>query len=550
MAIPDSLALAFLQIVFIFGLSPLFIGIMRKVKARLQGRAGDPLIQPYIDLSKLLSKGMTSSEVTSFIFVLAPVVGIVSVAIAALMLPILTPVPFIAVNIIAFVYLFAIGRFMTALSGLDAGSAFGGLGSSREMLYSVLIEPALFAIILFLVAFGGSPSIGPLAAGAGSWYALVSSPSYWLALAALFVVILAETGRLPFDNPATHLELTMVHEAMILENSGPGLALVEWANSAKIFLLFSLAAVLFLPPMLQGSMLMRSASIVCVSVVLAVLAAVVECMSVKVRLFKVAELLVLAMLLAILAFLANTFGPSMQGGTLTVALVFVMLLSSLYFLFSATSSRRIQLFVVQSACLVLIFLQPALSTGTPDSYFLLATTILFKLLFIPFLLYHLFRVMPGEVKLMPVRFYSVFRETKENLRLNLDFDPLFMDTSISPLRGLMFAGILIVLSFWVSSFLGGHSILLPLALSLILIGLLIIAVKTHLLLQLMGFLFMENGVVLLPTALPITLPVVGDAVTLFDVLVLLIVAMLLAIKINGSVGTLDTKGLDELLEKR
>jgi formate hydrogenlyase subunit 4/hydrogenase-4 membrane subunit HyfE len=547
---PASILLAFLQVIFIFVLSPLFIGIMRKVKARLQGRTGSPVIQPYIDVLKLLSKGTSKSDVTTFVFTIAPVAGIVSVAIAALMLPILTPLPFIGVSIIGFVYLFAIGRFMTALSGLDAGSSFGGLGSSREMLYSVFIEPAIFAIILFLVAFGSGSQIGPLAASTGSWQDLALSPSYWLAIAALFVVILAETGRLPFDNPATHLELTMVHEAMILENSGPGLALVEWAHSAKLFLLFALMAVLFLPPVLQGSALMRSASVVAVAVVLAILTAIVESISVKVRLFKVVELLVLAMLLAILAFLANAFGAFLQGGSLTAALFFVMLLSSLYFLFSATFSRRIQLFLVQSACLVLIFLQQALTSGTLDSYFLLATTLVFKLLFIPLMLYQLFRVMPGEVKLLPMRFYSVFRETKVDLRLNLDFDPLFQGATVSPVRGLMFAGILIVLAFWLASVLGGTSILLPLALSLILTGLLIIAVKPHLLLQLMGFLFMENGVVLLPTALMIQLPVVGDAVTLFDVMVLIIVAMLLVVKIRGSVGSLDTTELDALLEKR
>ncbi len=239
--------LAFLQIIFIFGFSPLIVGLMRKVKARLQGRSGSPIIQPYLDLAKLLSKGESKSSTTSFIFVIAPVAGFVSVAIASVMLPVLSPVSFLAVNIIVFAYLFSIGRFLTALSGLDAGSSFGGLGSSREMLYSVLIEPALFAVVLFLAASGGFNVIAPLASGGIAWDALALSPAHWIAALGLFIIILAETGRLPFDNPATHLELTMVHEAMILENSGPGLAFVEWAHASKIFLLFALIPIIFLP---------------------------------------------------------------------------------------------------------------------------------------------------------------------------------------------------------------------------------------------------------------------------------------------------------------
>jgi formate hydrogenlyase subunit 4/hydrogenase-4 membrane subunit HyfE len=539
---------AFLQIIFVFVFAPLLIGIMRKVKARLQGRSGSPILQPYLDVMKLFSKGTSKSAVTSFVFVIAPVLGFVSIAIAALMLPILSPLPFLAVNIIVFAYLFSIGRFLTALSGLDAGSSFGGLGSSREMLYSVLIEPALFAVILFLVASGSFNTIAPLATGGAAWEALAFSPAHWLAALALFVIILAETGRLPFDNPATHLELTMVHEAMILENSGPGLALIEWAHAAKIFLLFSLIAVLFLPAVSQDSLL-RLAFVLGVSVVLSVLTAVVESISVKVRLFKVGELLILAMLLAVLAFLTKVFGAGMQGD-LTTALVFVMLLSSLYFIFSATFSRRIELYALQSLCLVLIFLQQALYSGTPDAYFRLATTVVFKLIIIPIIFYQLFRLMPGELKLLSTRFYTVFRATKEGLRLNLDFDPLFMSAPVSPARALMYSGVLIVLAFVLSSILGGSTLMLPLVLSLILIGMLIIAVKTHLLLQLLGFLLMENGVVLLPTALPIQVPFVGDAVALFDVVVLIIVAALLALKVRGTVGTLDTKELDELIEKR
>lgn len=539
---------AFLQIFFVFAFAPLLVGIMRKVKARFQGRSGSPIFQPYLDVLKLLSKGTSKSATTSFVFVITPILGFVSIAIAALAIPILSPMPFLAINIIAFAYLFSISRFLTALSGLDAGSSFGGLGSSREMLYSVLIEPALFAVILFLVTSGNLDAIQPLATGA-AWDALILSPAHWLAALGLFIIILAECGRLPFDNPATHLELTMVHEAMILENSGPDLALIEWSHAAKIFLLFSLIATLFLPSISQDGLL-RSALLLGASIVLAILTAVVETISVKVRLFKVGELMLLALLFAILSFITTVFGVNMHGETITTALVFVMLISSLYFIFSATFSRRLELYVLQSLCLVLLSLQLVLYEGTFDSYFRFATTVLFKLIILPLLFYQMFQIIPGEVKLLPMQFYNLFRTTKKEIRLNLDFDPLFIGSSVSPTRALIYSGVLIVLAFVLSSIFGGTTLMLPLALSLILIGMLIIAVKTHLLLQLFGFLFMENGVVLLPIALEIKVPFIAETVAFFDVLILIIIAVLLAFKVRGTLGTLDTKELDELIEKR
>jgi len=276
--------LAALQVIFVFALAPLLIGIMRKVKARIQGRVGSPISQPYLDMVKLLSKGTTKSSVSSFIFIIAPILGFVSVAVAALLLPIFSSAP-LAAGVIAFAYIFSIGRFLNALSGLDAGSAFGGMGSSREMLYSILIEPAMFAIILIL-ATSSSLAIVPLAPDIQSWLALAASPSYWLIAAALLVVIMAETGRLPFDNPATHLELTMVHEAMILENSGPDLALIEWAHAAKIFLLFSFMAILLAPASIQASWAWP-AILFSFTAALAIVVASIESLIAKVRLFKV-----------------------------------------------------------------------------------------------------------------------------------------------------------------------------------------------------------------------------------------------------------------------
>ena len=539
--------LAVLQVIFIFALAPLLVGIMRKVKARFQGRVGSPVIQPYIDLAKLLSKGTAKSSVTSFIFTISPIVGFVSVAIAVLMLPIFAQDPFLAGGVITFVYLFSIGRFLTALSGLDAGSAFGGMGSSREMLYSVLIEPAMFAIILIL-ATSNSLGIVPLAHDLAAWQALAASPAYWLIAGALLIAIMAETGRLPFDNPATHLELTMVHEAMILENSGPNLALIEWAHAAKIFLLLSFMAILLVPGSVQASplwpvILFASAA------VLAIFVAATESLIAKVRLFKVSELLTFAVLIALLAYLSNVFFAKAAGGEWTLAIMtLVMLLCAVYFTFSITFRDRVRLYIIQSACLVLILLQISLSDGASGMNYLFVVAIAaFKMLIIPFVLY---QSTSFNMKLMPLQFYLRFKDAHKKFMTDLDADPIFMGAPMTTSRALVYAIVLIVLSFLISFVLGGTTIMLPLIIALILVGMLIISSKTHLLLQLLGFLMMENGVVLLPYALHVNMPLLGEVVTLFDLVILVRITLLLSFKMKETHGTLDTKKLMELVEKR
>lgn len=537
---------ACLQVIFVFALAPLLIGIMRKVKARFQSRTGSPIHQPYLDLIKLLSKGTAKSSVASFIFVIAPIVGFVSVAIAALVLPIFAPAP-LAAGVIAFAYLFSIGRFLTALSGLDAGSAFGGMGSSREMLYSVLIEPAIFAVILIL-ATSNSMGITPLAADIPSWQALATTPAYWLIAGALLVVVMAETGRLPFDNPATHLELTMVHEAMILENSGPDLALIEWAHAAKVFLLFSFMAILLVPASVQASQLWP-ALLLASTIALAAIVASIESLIAKVRLFKVSELLTFSILLSLLAFLSNVFDANVEGvDWLQAILALVMLLSAFYFTFSITFRDRVRLYIIQSICLVLILLQISLTDGAAGmNYLFLASIAIFKILIVPFVLY---QSTTFNIKLMPMQFYVRFKDASKKLMTDLDADPIFMNAPMTTSRALAYAAVLVVLSFLISSVLGGTTVMLPLTIALILVGMLIIASKTHLLLQLLGFLMMENGVVLLPYALHINLPLLGEVVALFDVVILVRITLLLSFKMKETHGTLDTKKLMELVEKR
>jgi formate hydrogenlyase subunit 4 len=214
-------------------------------------------------------------------------------------------------GVLAVVYLLALGRFFLALGGLDTGGSFGGLGSSREMTLSAIAEPALM-LAVFTVAIGaGSTNLSTVAQSAlgQSWRFL--APSQMLAFAALFIVLIAETGRIPVDNPATHLELTMIHEAMILEYSGPYLALIEWAAAIKQLVLMTILVNVFFPFGLAtdwspGAVLFSLVLFVAKLLLLAIVVAVVEVSNAKMRLFRVPELLAIAFVLGALA-LVSTF---------------------------------------------------------------------------------------------------------------------------------------------------------------------------------------------------------------------------------------------------
>ncbi|MDE1869970.1 MAG: NADH-quinone oxidoreductase subunit H [Candidatus Micrarchaeota archaeon] len=526
-----------LQALFIFLIAPLLVGIMRRVKARFQSRMGAPIYQPYLDILKLFMKGTVVSSTTSWVFIAAPVAFFASVAIAAIILPIIFPNNLITADLVLFVYLFAIGRFMTALAALDTGSAFGGIGASREMLYSILLEPLLFAAIVFFAAFALNSSISMssvVSTATINWPGVLVSPAFWLAGIALFIAILAETGRLPFDNPATHLELTMVHEAMILDYSGPLLALIEWANSAKTVVFFGLFAALFLPfglPLFSSNPFVAAGTFLLVVVLLGILTASLESLTPKWRLFEIPKLLTFSLTLSLIAFLVKIFGGTLTGGFESV-LPFVMLATSLYFLFSATFKRRLEIYVVQSVALALIFGTIALSVGDTSTYWRLGSTILFKVIILPLLL---------------IRAFGALQKDSKNI---LNVDPIFLGSPLSVSKSLILSGFLIVLSYSITAVLGVQNPLLPVAFSIILIGGLIIATKTHVILQAMGFLILENGLVLLPTALSLQIPFFGEIATLFDILTLMVVALVLAFKVNDAIGGLDSRNLDQLLEEQ
>ena len=300
------------QIALVLFLSPLITGFSRTLKARLQTRRGPGILQPYRDLAKLLRKGMVIPDTASWIFAATPYVLFSTTLLAGLLIPAISAqAPLSAFGgVLAVVYLLALGRFFLALGGLDTGSSFGGLGSSREMTISAIAEPALM-LAVFTVAIGaGSTNLSTVAQAAlgQSWRFL--APSQMLAFAALFIVLIAETGRIPVDNPATHLELTMIHEAMILEYSGPYLALIEWSAAMKQLVLMTLLVNVFFPFGLSaGWSAITVLSLMLFVVKLLLLAAVVvlmETTNAKLRLFRVPELLAVAFILSAMA-LISTF---------------------------------------------------------------------------------------------------------------------------------------------------------------------------------------------------------------------------------------------------
>jgi formate hydrogenlyase subunit 4 len=218
----------------------LLVGLIRTGKARLQNRQGPPPWQPFWDIAKLLRKGETISETTTWVFRLAPIVGLATMAAVALMVPWLGVASPLPGDLFLVVYLMALGKFVTGLAALDTGSSFGALGASREAAVSLQAEPALVIALAALAAHAHSSSLALfLAPGQAGSYLFVVVP---LVVAALWLAITAELARMPIDDPTTHLELTMIHEALILENSGRNLALVEIAVALKITVLFGLMA--------------------------------------------------------------------------------------------------------------------------------------------------------------------------------------------------------------------------------------------------------------------------------------------------------------------
>jgi formate hydrogenlyase subunit 4 len=278
--------------------SPLLIGIINKTKAFFSGRKGSPLLQMYFDLFRLFGKDSVLSATTTIIFIISPVIIFCTSLGAAVFVPILTAgggVSFTGDFILMF-YLLGLARFFLIISALDTGSSFEGMGASREAFFSAMAEPAAFISVLAILRLTGETSLSS-ALNAGTW----NNPIILsLCVVPLFIVLLAENARIPFDDPNTHLELTMIHEVMILDNSGRSLALLEWAAAIKLWL-FSLLLVRILFPITVLSIGGGLLTIFLVFII-QIIIGIVESVIARSALPKIPQLLFSAVIIAFLGF--------------------------------------------------------------------------------------------------------------------------------------------------------------------------------------------------------------------------------------------------------
>ncbi len=295
------------QMILVLLLAPLLTGLVRKIKARLLRRRGASVLQPYRDLLRLLRKEAVLAENASWLFRWTPYMVFAATWVAAALVPTFaTGLTFSwTADLIAIIALLASTRFFLALAGMDVGTSFGGIGSSREVMIASLAEPAMLLIVFTLALVAGSTQLSTIAAVMGSPQVGLRV-SLALALIALVIVAIAENARIPVDNPATHLELTMVHEAMILEYSGRHLAMIEFAASLKLLLYMALIACLFMPWGLATSGAGPATYAIGVATflgkltLLAILLAVFESAVAKMRVFRVSDFLGAALMLGLL----------------------------------------------------------------------------------------------------------------------------------------------------------------------------------------------------------------------------------------------------------
>ena len=287
------------QLLITLVVPPLLVGVITKTKAAFAGRVGPPVLQPYYDIAKLLRKGSVFSVTTTWIFRASPVVGVATAILASLLVPLGghgAPVSFTG-DLILFAYLFGLARFFTVSAALDTGSAFEGMGGAREATFSCLAEPALLLGLLVLVKRTASLSLATMlgAAVPGEWH--TGGAALVLVVVSLFVVLLVENCRVPFDDPNTHLELTMIHEVMVLDHGGPGLGLILYGAALKLFVLGAIVVGIAVP-FRSASFGLDLALFLVGMLVLAVVVGIVESVMARLRLRQIPALLVGACLLS------------------------------------------------------------------------------------------------------------------------------------------------------------------------------------------------------------------------------------------------------------
>jgi formate hydrogenlyase subunit 4 len=283
-------------------LAPGLAGVIHRTKAIFAGRRGQPLLQLYFDIFKLLRKGATYSRTTTWVFRAGPIVGLAAVMAALTLVPMgVLPAPLsFQGDLLLFAYLLCLMRFFTVMAALDTGSSFEGMGASREVLFSALAEPALLLGLAAVALETRQVSLSPMLASVSMTTWLNQGPAFALVIVALGMVLLVENARMPFDDPNTHLELTMIHEVMVLDHGGPDLAFILYGAALKLWALAVLLVNLAVP--LRGdSLLLDAGAFLCGMILLGVLIGILESSMARLRLLRVPKLLVGATALAVLA---------------------------------------------------------------------------------------------------------------------------------------------------------------------------------------------------------------------------------------------------------
>jgi formate hydrogenlyase subunit 4 len=281
---------------------PLLLGVVGKTKAAFAGRIGAPYFQPYYDLLKLFRKGSVFSETTTWVFRAGPVVTLSATLITVLLIPLgrhAAPLSFSG-DLVLFAYLFGLSRFFTTIAALDTGSSFEGMGAAREVTFSCLAEPTLFFTLITLARMSRSLTLSTILTHATPAIWLASGASMLLLVGALFITLLAENSRIPFDDPNTHLELTMVHEVMVLDHSGPAFGIILYGAALKLFVLGAVFINVALP-LASGNALADWAIFIAGMLALAVVIGIVESVMARLRLVRVPQLLVGATILSAFA---------------------------------------------------------------------------------------------------------------------------------------------------------------------------------------------------------------------------------------------------------
>jgi formate hydrogenlyase subunit 4 len=297
---PGKLSDILTHAVFILFLPPLMLGVITKTKAAFAGRVGAPLLQPYYDLIKLFQKGSVFSRTTTWVFRAGPVVGVATALLAAALVPIGGRSAFVAFegDFLVLAYLLGLARFFTMAAALDTGSAFEGMGAAREATFACLAEPAFVLGLLALARASGSLSLSTMLGSGMPFVWTRAGASFVLVAVALFVVLLAENSRIPVDDPNTHLELTMIHEVMVLDHSGPAFGLILYGASVKLFIFAAVIARLVVPVGLGPAWATWGISALSV-LAIAVVIGVVESTMARLRLTHIPSLLVAACLLSV-----------------------------------------------------------------------------------------------------------------------------------------------------------------------------------------------------------------------------------------------------------